>query len=114
MSRDSDIQEQSRSFLRSLSKTLREASSPEITGPDWETVRDNLAAISRANALDGVTATQTATGVFALKQPIFKKLNEELKNNPGEAAQHDLDPHYPDRQARACTPPRSIKRAAKR
>jgi rsbT co-antagonist protein RsbR len=84
--RKSDVEEQSRNLLRAFREALRNATSLEIASPEWEAVRGNLAALSRSDALDGASATQTATSIFALKQPIFKRLAQENGSSPADLA----------------------------
>jgi len=83
-SSQTNLQEQSRTLLRSLREALRQDSSTDIRTPAWEPVRENLASISHSQARDGSSASETATAVLALKQPLFARLFEECKNNPDE------------------------------
>jgi len=87
MARESHLQEQSRALLQSLKEVLATATSADITTPEWETVRENLTATSRSNAREGASPTETATFVFALKQPVFIKLAAELESNPKELSE---------------------------
>jgi rsbT co-antagonist protein RsbR len=82
--READLQEQSKALFRSLRDVLRQPVDTDITTPEWETVRQNLTSATRSYALEGASPTETATSVLALKQSIFSRLIEELKNNPEE------------------------------
>jgi len=48
----------------------------------WSEMRDFLSAISRNNATQGFSPSETATYIFSLKQPIFACLRQELSNEP--------------------------------
>jgi rsbT co-antagonist protein RsbR len=80
----SDVREHSENLLRSLKETIRQASTVDIMAPDWSAVRDNLAATSRANALDGFSPTETALSVLSLKQPILTRLIPQCVNDAEE------------------------------
>jgi rsbT co-antagonist protein RsbR len=49
----------------------------DIEGPAWGSVRDLLADIARTRASKGFSASETATFVFSLKQPLFDALRQE-------------------------------------
>ena len=70
--------EQSRQFLDSLRTAVRSGRLDQITGPDWAGVRDILSDLSQAHARQGLTASETATFVFSLKQPLFGAIRREL------------------------------------
>jgi rsbT co-antagonist protein RsbR len=82
--RESELQEQSRTLLRSLRDALRQGSSTDITSPEWESVRENLADVSRSQAREGSSPTETATAVLSLKQPLFGRLIDDCKDHPEE------------------------------
>lgn len=50
----------------------------DITGPVWSETRQVLEEVSRARALRGATASQTATFVLSLKRPVFELLGRQL------------------------------------
>lgn len=50
----------------------------DITGPVWSETRQILEEVSRARALRGATASQTATFVLSLKRPVFELLGRQL------------------------------------
>ena len=55
----------------------------EDTGTEaWSEMRDFLSSISRNNATQGFSPSETATYIFSLKQPIFAFLRQELSNEP--------------------------------
>lgn len=52
----------------------------------WENVRQILDGIARTRARQGFSPTQTATFVYSLKEPIFKVIREEFKNDSAALA----------------------------
>ena len=48
----------------------------------WSEMLDFLSSISRNNATQGFSPSETATYIFSLKQPIFACLRQELSNDP--------------------------------
>jgi rsbT co-antagonist protein RsbR len=67
--KQAELQEASRQFLELFSVAF--AATPDVGAPIWKPVKDNLAEISRARAMQGFTPSETATFVFSLKQPLF-------------------------------------------
>jgi rsbT co-antagonist protein RsbR len=74
---DSEARDQSREFLGLLRHAAARGPLDSINGPAWQAVRDGLADISRTRAAKGLSASETATFVFSLKQPLFNALREE-------------------------------------
>ncbi len=79
--KESEVREQSREFLSLFRAALSKGSVFSISSEDWTSARDFLANISRSRALHGASATETATFVFSLKQPLFTQLRRELSND---------------------------------
>jgi rsbT co-antagonist protein RsbR len=75
--KDSDVPEQSQRFVAALLSGLESEQFEDITGRVWEPARDVLAELSRTQATRGATPTETATFVFALKEPLFQLLRRE-------------------------------------
>src|SRR5262249_7236465 len=69
-----ELREQSQQFLRALSEAAQHGSLADIQGPAWAAVRELLEHISSSRATQGFTASETATFVFSLKQPLFARL----------------------------------------
>jgi len=77
--RDEELREQSREFLNGFRTALQNGNgTPDVDGPAWTPVRDLLADMSRTRARQGFSASETATFVFSLKQPLFDRLRKEL------------------------------------
>ena len=69
---------QSREFMTALKAAAQKASTGDITGQEWERVRDIVTEISASRAKGGYSPSETASFVFSLKQPIFKALRDEF------------------------------------
>ena len=72
-----ELREQSRHFLRAFSEAVQHGAFTDIQGPAWAAVRELLEHISSSRATQGFTASETATFVFSLKQPLFARLRQE-------------------------------------
>ena len=81
---EDELRGQARAFLRSFEAALATSSDGAFdpTGPAWAAVRDQLDEVARGRARRGFSASETATFVFSLKEPLFTRLQRELK---GEA-----------------------------
>jgi rsbT co-antagonist protein RsbR len=80
-----ELEEQSREFLRALSKALAAGSvSDVLTSDAWAPVREFLNGVSRSRARQGFTPTETATFVFSLKQPLFQQLRSRLESDSAQ------------------------------
>lgn len=79
--RDSELKEQSRTFLTVLREALESGGPFDLPGPAWAPVRDFLNEISRDRARQGFTPVETASFIFSLKLPIFTRLREEYDND---------------------------------
>jgi rsbT co-antagonist protein RsbR len=69
-----ELREQSQQFLRAFSEAAQHGTLADIRGPAWAAVRELLEHISSFRATQGFTASETATFVFSLKQPLFARL----------------------------------------
>ena len=80
-----ELRRQSREFLSRL-RTGTQTGSLEISGREWEPVRQLLEDVSRSRALQGYSPSETATFVFSLKQPLFTRLRERFGKDPERLA----------------------------
>lgn len=77
--RENELREESRSFLAVLRDAMATArDGGDADHPDWEQVRSLLGEIARGRARRGFSASETATFVFSLKQPLFDRLQAAL------------------------------------
>ena len=67
--KETELREASRQFLELFADAF--ATGTDSSSPNWKPVKDNLAEISRARALQGFRPSETAMFVFSLKQPLF-------------------------------------------
>lgn len=82
-----ELRAQAAQFLPLLSATLEQANSINIDEQGWVDVRQLLTEISQARVRQGYTPIETASFVFALKEPIFEYLRMALVDNPQLASE---------------------------
>jgi rsbT co-antagonist protein RsbR len=75
---DAELQRQSREFLTALVGAA-DGGIEDLQTSEWRPVRELLDRISQSRAEQGFTPSETATFVFSLKQPLFARLREEIK-----------------------------------
>ena len=76
--KERELRDQSREMLSLLRSASQGGDFENIDGGEWSPVRDFLASVSRSRAQQGFSASETATFVFSLKQPLFSLLRTEL------------------------------------
>ena len=69
------LRDQSSEFLGIVRRALETGTDP--MQPGWQPVRDFLGGLSQARARLGFTATETATFVHSLKEPLFERVQRE-------------------------------------
>jgi len=67
--------------MGALTKATENGSTADITGPEWEQVRHIISDLSASRAKGGYSPSETASFVFSLKQPVFKALRDEFKQD---------------------------------
>jgi rsbT co-antagonist protein RsbR len=83
-----ELREQADRFLSLLGATLSNGGvDMDLGSPAWSDVRELLAALSRTRARQGFTPSETATFVFALKQPLFDRLRRECARDADALAE---------------------------
>ena len=78
---ESELRQQSAEFLEAFRQASHGDNLLDITTPQWDHVREILTELSRSRAQHGFTASETATFIFSLKQPLFARLHQELEKN---------------------------------
>src|SRR5689334_6616994 len=78
---ETELQEQSREFLRLMQVATQNGVGEVHKSQSWAPVREMLSNLSRSRAKQGFTSSQTATFVFSLKQPLFARLQEEYDHD---------------------------------
>ena len=71
---DAELRTQCRDFLAALLGAFSSADPTEVGGASYSPVKDMLSEVSRSRAIQGFTPRETATFVFSLKQPLFKRM----------------------------------------
>ena len=79
---DVDLQTQSAELLRAITQAAKNGNVTELSRSEWTQVRDRLTEISSSRAKQGFSPSETATFVFSLKQPLFRRLRTELAKDP--------------------------------
>ncbi|HZG20959.1 MAG TPA: STAS domain-containing protein [Herbaspirillum sp.] len=77
-----EIRRQAEQFLSLLARTLSSGAGSDTDGGDWADVRHLLGEVSRTRALQGFSSLDTASFVFALKEPIYDHLRSALGGEP--------------------------------
>ncbi len=78
ITQDSELREQSRTFLSLLQNATQSGDIENTGSPEWRPVRDFLKELSAQRAQQGYSPSETATFVFSLKQPLFQRLRTEV------------------------------------
>jgi rsbT co-antagonist protein RsbR len=73
---ETEVGEQSRAFLSSLSAACQKSYDEGMKGVHWDDVRASLADLSKNRAHAGFSPSETATFVFSLKAPLFAALRQ--------------------------------------
>jgi rsbT co-antagonist protein RsbR len=78
-----ELRRRSAELLRMMARVSGSEGVENLNGSGWREVQDLIGQLSRSRALQGASATETATFVLALKKPLFDKLGVRLA---GDAA----------------------------
>jgi rsbT co-antagonist protein RsbR len=81
-----ELRQQSEDFLHRFRAAVSRGELDDVAGPAWEPVREMLATLSRARAMQGFSPTDTATFILSLKRPLFDRVREELSGDPARLA----------------------------
>ena len=81
--REAEITEQAKRFLEQLRRGAASGHLDDIGTADWVQMRELLEDISRDRAIQGYSPSETANFVFALKEPLFELLRQELASDAG-------------------------------
>jgi rsbT co-antagonist protein RsbR len=85
--KEDELKSQSQRFLRELVQALKTGEMDDPSGAAWSSVRELLGDFSRSRAVQGFTPSQTATFVFSLKEPLFKLLRDQIKDDADTLAE---------------------------
>ena len=81
---NTDLRAESINFLREFTIAIKLGVTDDVTGPEYDKIREFLINISRSRALLGFTPSETATFVFSLKESILPYIQEEYKGDVDE------------------------------
>lgn len=84
---DSELEQQCQKFLSSFRNALDDVGASNSSDPRWKELRELLGEISKSRAMQGFTPSETATFVFSFKEPLFRRLREDVSDAEVLAAQ---------------------------
>ena len=79
---ESELRQQAAQFLSLLARALETGASFDIEGEAWDDTRQLLGEMSQSRVRQGYSPIDTASFVFALKEPLFGYLRKELDAQP--------------------------------
>jgi rsbT co-antagonist protein RsbR len=77
---ESELRQQCQSFLSCFRAGIDSDGATRTQGPQWDGLRELLSEISRSRAVQGFTPSETATFVFSFKEPLFRRLRDEVRD----------------------------------
>lgn len=87
---DPELQRQCQEFIALLGDALASGNLDDVTAEAWAPTRDFLASVSRSRGRQGFSASETATFVFSLKEPLFALLPGAFEGHSGGAPFTDV------------------------
>ncbi|WP_196510089.1 STAS domain-containing protein [Nostoc sp. NZL] len=78
--KEAELKEECREFLSLFRIAVGQGKLANIQAAVWEDMREILSSISRSRSQKGFTPSETATFVFSFKQPLFKRMRQQLKD----------------------------------
>ncbi len=75
---EAEMRTTSKEFLATMVEAMSATGSVDMRSGEWSKVRDLLTEISNSRATQGFSATETATFVLSLKEPVFARLRREI------------------------------------
>ncbi|MCI3952362.1 MAG: putative RsbT co-antagonist protein rsbRA [Burkholderiales bacterium] len=76
-----DLRNESAQFLSELKVATQNGALEDLNATAWLEVKSGLAELSRSRAQAGFSATETATFLLSLKQPLFARLRQEFASD---------------------------------
>jgi rsbT co-antagonist protein RsbR len=77
---ESELRQQCQKFFIAFRAGLDDVGASNPDDPRWKELRELLADISRTRAIQGFTPSETATFVLSFKEPVFRRLREDLRD----------------------------------
>lgn len=78
--KEAELKEECREFLSLFRSAVGQGKLTNIQAGAWEDMREILNSISRSRSQKGFTPAETATFVFSFKQPLFKRMRQQLQD----------------------------------
>nr|WP_026100190.1 STAS domain-containing protein [Fortiea contorta] len=78
--KEAELKEECREFLSLFQNAVDQGNLSNIQVAAWKEVREMLTSISRSRSQKGFTPSETAIFVFSFKQPLFKRLRQQLQD----------------------------------
>jgi rsbT co-antagonist protein RsbR len=78
---EADLRAQCEKFFSSFRTGLEKGGTANPQDRVWNDLRELLAEISKSRAIQGFTPTETATFVFSFKEPLFRRLREDIRDS---------------------------------
>jgi rsbT co-antagonist protein RsbR len=82
---EAEMRTMSKEFLAAMVAALGAGGGADVRSSPWGRVRELLSELSASRASQGYSASETATFVFALKQPVFGQLRRGVADAQGLA-----------------------------
>ena len=79
---EAELRQQATRFLPLLVQALNKGATADIEGGAWDEVRHMLTEISQARVRQGFSSIETASFIFALKDPLFAYLRQSFEADP--------------------------------
>jgi rsbT co-antagonist protein RsbR len=76
-----ELRQQCLKFFSSFRTGLDRAGAGNPHDRGWNDLRELLSEISKSRAVQGFSPTETATFVFSFKEPLFRRLREEVRDS---------------------------------
>jgi rsbT co-antagonist protein RsbR len=82
-----EMRQQCQEFLHLLRNAVQHENFSEIQAPEWGSMRQMLANITRSRVEQGFSPSEIATFIFSFKKPLFEHLRQELPDDADTLAQ---------------------------
>jgi rsbT co-antagonist protein RsbR len=79
---ENELRRQAREFLGLVRTAAQQGRFDDLQGREWDETRRMLEDLSRSRARLGFSPSQTATFVFSLKEPLFRRIRGEYAKDP--------------------------------
>jgi PAS domain S-box-containing protein len=83
---ESELRQQAAKFLDAFHQAAQSGNLTDVMAPQWSQVREILTDICRNRAQQGFSSSETATFIFSLKPPLFRRLRLEFGEDSGTFA----------------------------